>query len=138
MTGSVADLAGRCVVAIHGGGQFLGSGFLVAPGQVLTCAHVAAEGGSGPLNARLAGRELTVSRRRLIPEQAEPGRRTYAPPDLALLTVDALPDQPFVWLADRGPDAGSEVLCLGFSDATTEAGATPDSIKLDVAAASGG
>jgi tetratricopeptide (TPR) repeat protein len=138
MTSGVVDLAARCAVAIYGGGQFLGSGFLVAPGQVLTCAHVAAEGGPGPLTVRLADTELTASHVQLMPSQPEPGRRTYAAPDLALITVDAQPDQPSVWLADHGPDTGSDVLCLGFSDATTEVGTAPDSVRLEVAAAGGG
>ena len=42
MTAASLDLAARCAVALYSGDRFLGSGFLVAPGQVLTCAHVAA------------------------------------------------------------------------------------------------
>jgi hypothetical protein len=71
VTGIVVDLAARCTVAIYGGERFLGSGFLVAPGRVLTCAHVAAEGGPGPLTVRLEDGELTASLVRLIPPQAE-------------------------------------------------------------------
>lgn len=137
MADSVIDLAARCRVAIYGAGRFLGSGFLVAPGQVLTCAHVAAEGAPGPLTVRLADRELAACEVRLIPERAEPGR-TYAPPDLAVITVDAEPDQPVAWLAESGPDAGSNVLCLGFSEVTTESEVAVDSVVLQVAAASGG
>jgi tetratricopeptide (TPR) repeat protein len=137
MTDNIAELAARCTVAIYCGRRFLGSGFLAAPGQVLTCAHVAAEGGPGPLTVCWAGRELTARQMQLIPPQAEPGRRTYDPPDVALITIDLQPEQPFAWLADRGPDVGSDVLCLGYSEVTTETGVAADSVLVRVAAASG-
>ena len=136
MTGNVVELAAHCTVAIYSGEQFLGSGFLAAPGQVLTCAHVAAKGGPGPLTVRWAGGELAARRAQLIPPQAEPGR-TYDSPDLALITVDAQPEQPFAWLADRGPDAGSDMLCLGYSKVTPGAGVAADSVLVRAAAASG-
>lgn len=138
MTDSVVALAARCAVAIYSGPRFLGSGFFAAPGQVLTCAHVAAKGGAGPLTVRWGGTEHTAIHTQLIPPQSDPGRRTYDPPDLALITVDEQPGQPFAWLADRDPDADADVLCLGFSEATTKAGVATDSIKLQVAAGSGG
>ena len=52
MTGGAEDLAARCAVALYSGDQFLGSGFLVAPGEVLTCAHVVAECGEGLITVR--------------------------------------------------------------------------------------
>ena len=140
MTEIVTDLAARCAVALYDGEDFLGSGFLAAPGQVLTCAHVAA-GCKGLITARRAEggdlHERPDRPRRMIPPEkgAEP---TWAPPDLALIFVGPQPDQPFVWLADQAPAAGSDVVCLGFSKKTPGAGVTEDSAWLKVAAPSGG
>ena len=36
----LGSLLRGCVVRVEGDGEFSGSGFLVAPGEVLTCAHV--------------------------------------------------------------------------------------------------
>ena len=139
MTESLADLAARCAAALYSGKQFLGSGFLVAPGQVLTCAHVAAECRQGLITVRWAGRELienSEDSRRLIPPQRGPGL-TYESPDLALVSVEPRPDQPFVWLADQAPDMASTVVCFGYSEHTPDAGAALDPVMLQVPAASG-
>ena len=70
MTDSVADLADRCVVGLYSGERFVGSGLLIAPGQVLTCAHVAYECGLGPITVRWPDGRLTADqerRRQMIP-----------------------------------------------------------------------
>ena len=138
MTGGAEDLAARCAVALYSGDQFLGSGFLAAPGEVLTCAHVVAEYGEGQITVRWEGGELAERPgRRLIPAQRGTGP-TYASPDLAVIRVDVLPDQPYVWFADRAPLIDSKVVCFGYSGRTPQRGVAPDSVVLQVAAASGG
>ena len=140
MAGGVADLAARCAVAVYSEDRFLGSGFLAAPGRVLTCAHVAAECGQGLITVRWEGGHLTERPdrpRRLIPPRRGAGP-TYASPDLALISVDPLPDQPYVWLADQAPAIASTVVCFGYSNRTPQRGVAPDSVVLQVAAASGG
>jgi hypothetical protein len=90
-------LLGRCVVAVHAGENFRGTGFFVAPGEVLTCAHVVQaredlvvewEAGSFPATVVKALPDL------------EPGDRRagfYPLPDVALLQLDARPaDHPCV------------------------------------------
>jgi tetratricopeptide (TPR) repeat protein len=133
----ITALATRCSVALYSGGEFLGSGFLAAPGQVLTCAHVVEKSQQRPIIVRWADRELTELSRALIPPHHGSGP-TYAPPDLALITVDPPSDQPFVWLADRAPAVTSDVICLGYSDQTPDEGIRPDSVLLKAAAGSGG
>ncbi|UQX02950.1 trypsin-like peptidase domain-containing protein [Streptomyces sp. RerS4] len=101
-------------------GPTWGSGFFIAPGWVLTCAHVVGEGGAA---MRLAGRELgitfqsgpdgatgTVAGRVecVLPERLEerrPGRRAlWDLPDLALIRVLSPISHACVWLTDRaGP-----------------------------------
>jgi tetratricopeptide (TPR) repeat protein len=153
VTDSVTALAARCAVALYRGEDFLGSGLLAAPGQVLTCAHVVEEPEEccrivgepeecrpRQITVRWAGGELAERpdcQRSLIPPHRGSGS-IYAPPDLALITVDAPPDQPYVWLTDQTPAAASPVVCLGYSEHTPEEGIQPDSALLQVAAASGG
>jgi tetratricopeptide (TPR) repeat protein len=55
-----------------------------------------------------------------------------------LITFDPPLDQPIAWLADRDPAVASTVLCIGYSTHTPATGSAPDSIVLQVAAASGG
>ncbi|MFJ3926869.1 trypsin-like peptidase domain-containing protein [Streptomyces sp. NPDC090022] len=103
-----------------GTGRTWGSGFFIAPGWVLTCAHVVGEGGAG---VRLAGREVgitfssgddgatgTVAGRVecVLPESLDrrrpadrPGRGLWELPDLALIRVLAPVSHACVWLTDR-------------------------------------
>ena len=115
VTEIVTDLAARCAVALYDGEDFLGSGFLAAPGQVLTCAHVAA-GCKGPITARRAeGGDLHERpdrpRRMFLLKRV---RADMGTADLALIFVGPQPDQPFVWLADRAPAAGVRCGLPGF------------------------
>lgn len=136
--GGAEDLAARCAVALYSGDQFLGSGFLAAPGEVLTCAHVVAEYGEEQITVRWEDGELAERQgRRLIPDQRGTGP-TYASPDLAVIRVDLLPDQPYVWFADQAPAIDSKVVCFGYSGRTPQRGVAADSVVLQVAAASGG
>ncbi|RSS63986.1 trypsin-like peptidase domain-containing protein [Streptomyces sp. WAC06614] len=116
-----------------------GSGFFVAPGWVLTCAHVVGEGGAG---VRLAGREVgitftsgdlgggiggtgtgTVAGRVecVLPESLEqrrPGRRgLWELPDLALIRVLAPVTHACVWLTDRArPPRFEDVAYFGCTE----------------------
>ncbi|MCB5180175.1 VMAP-C domain-containing protein [Streptomyces antimicrobicus] len=113
-----------------------GSGFFVAPGWVLTCAHVVGEGGAG---VRLAGREVgitfapgeagdagatgTVAGRVecVLPESLEqrrPGRRgLWQLPDLALIRVLAPVTHACVWLTDRArPPRFEDVAYFGCTE----------------------
>jgi tetratricopeptide (TPR) repeat protein len=129
---NVEDLAARCAVALYSDGRFVGSGFSIAPGQVLTCAHVAYECGRGPITVCWPDGSLAEDdedRRQVIPPEPGSGP-TYASPDLALFFVDTPPGQPFVWLADQTPAAASEMVGFGFSGHTPEGGIAPDSVLL--------
>ncbi|MET9606276.1 trypsin-like peptidase domain-containing protein [Streptomyces sp. NPDC006512] len=104
-----------------GTGPTWGSGFFIAPGWVLTCAHVVGEGGAA---VRLTGREVgitffsgpsaggagttgTVAGRVecVLPDRLEerrPGRRAlWDLPDLALVRVLSPVSHACVWLTDR-------------------------------------
>ncbi|WP_030209818.1 trypsin-like peptidase domain-containing protein [Streptomyces sp. NRRL S-87] len=97
-----------------GAGDIWGSGFFVAPGWVLTCAHVVGEGGGGAV--RTVGREVgitfapgvgpatgTVAGRVecVLPEVPVPAGGMWPAPDLALVRVLDPVDHACVWLTDR-------------------------------------
>ncbi|MGW5846721.1 VMAP-C domain-containing protein [Streptomyces sp. NPDC055254] len=113
-------------------GPTWGSGFFIAPGWVLTCAHVVGEGGAA---VRLAGREVgitfssggsgatgTVAGRVecVLPERLEerrPGPRSlWDLPDLALVRVLAPVSHACVWLTDRSRPRFDEVAYFGCTE----------------------
>lgn len=132
----VIRLARECAVQLTAGDAFIGSGFFVAPGQVLTCAHVVSPHPAGSVRVLFAGAELAERCRTLLPPERG-GGPTYALPDLALLTVDPPPGQPSVWLAAGPPATETKVLALGFSAETPGQGVQPTPALLTAVGPSG-
>ncbi|WP_223836205.1 trypsin-like peptidase domain-containing protein [Streptomyces venezuelae] len=114
----------------HRTGPTWGSGFFIAPGWVLTCAHVVGEGGAA---VRLTGREVgitfsagnttgTVTGRVdcVLPDRLEerrPGRHAlWDLPDLALVRVLAPVSHACVWLTDRSRPRFDEVAYFGCTE----------------------
>jgi hypothetical protein len=119
----------RYVVQVRLNGSFSGSGFFVAPGFVLTCAHVVLDRGA-EVTVLWGERELSVSAITLHPPG---GADDYHPfPDLALLQV-AVRDHPCVRFARTEPSPNTVVTAAGFSTATPTSGTRPDSLLLTVA-----
>ncbi|WP_436527464.1 trypsin-like peptidase domain-containing protein [Actinoplanes sp. HUAS TT8] len=102
-----------CLVLISGAGT--GSGFLIAPDTILTCAHVA--GGPGrPVTITWHGQPLPG----VVKWGSEPGGgRGITPyPDLAVVEVK-LPEgsrQPVVWLDDHRPASSAEFVAVGHAE----------------------
>jgi hypothetical protein len=132
----IAALAQACSVRLMYGDTFIGSGFFVAPGEVLTCAHVVQRHPAGSVTVHWAGRQLGETARVMLPPEPGPGP-TYAAPDLALLSVPPIEGQPSVWLGNRAPLSGAEVLAFGYSADTPTAGVAVDSLRLEVVGPSG-
>ncbi|WP_250903440.1 trypsin-like peptidase domain-containing protein [Actinomadura sp. NEAU-AAG7] len=116
----IARLLDACVVLIPAGGLRGGSGFLVAPGAVLTCAHVVArtEDGATAWAARQAefhwNGGVYSGTVRAVPEYRGDGD-LWAHPDLALITCDGLPDgHPYAWLDDRLPNDHTRLYATGY------------------------
>ena len=89
----LGSLLRRCVVRIDGDGEFSGSGFLVAPGEVLTCAHVAH--GRDALTGTWGGTSYPAEVSAALPELAEddPAAGFYPLPDVALLRLIDPPEE---------------------------------------------
>ncbi len=110
---------------------FLGCGFVLAPRTVLTAAHVL-RAADGPVTAHSHLGELLGSEQRLYPAEHGDGKH-YAHPDLALLTVPAIPGLPGAPLtAEDIPPGGTGLRVWGFSEHTPEPGVHPDSLLLRV------
>ncbi|WP_165975486.1 serine protease [Actinomadura rubrisoli] len=111
MTTRVQALLRGCLVRLAAPGTAGGTGFLVAPGTVLTCAHVIA-GAEGPVTATLAGRDMPARVTALHP--AEPGS-PYPYPDMALLEIEET-DHPCVRLDTGEPRWDDRIYGAGFTD----------------------
>ncbi|MBT2387127.1 trypsin-like peptidase domain-containing protein [Streptomyces sp. ISL-11] len=111
------------------GDRFWGSGFFIAPGWVLTCAHVVGNGGGGVLGGETAidvtdWREHTAPGRvaLVLPAPGDPGRppRRWGLPDLALVEVPGAEDVECLWLSDRSAVVPARISLHGWSRETGE------------------
>lgn len=118
-TNPLLTLMNECVVRVDGDGEFRGTGFFVAPGQVLTCAHVVHAVDEIAVSGAGWHREARVLVKVPELESDSPDAEFYPAPDLALLAVeDPPPEQPTARLAAEEPAGGSrpDVLYLyGYS-----------------------
>ncbi|MFC9925457.1 trypsin-like peptidase domain-containing protein [Streptomyces sp. NPDC127190] len=118
---------------------YWGSGFFIAPGWLLTCAHVVGKGGAAVCRGESA---MSVSWQQrtaadawadrtgsgsavLVAPRPEPGQVPRDPwpfPDLALVRVTGAEDVPCLWLGDREAGPGTPVGLYGWSVQTGELG----------------
>ncbi|MFF8714123.1 serine protease, partial [Streptomyces sp. NPDC015184] len=93
------------------GGDFLGSGFFIAPSWVLTCAHVASEGRGRQVDVvyktARGGEAVTVGGTVVaaLPEE-RPATGGWPAPDLALIQLLRPVDHPCVYLSERSTGLG--------------------------------
>jgi hypothetical protein len=108
---SLYELFRRCTVSIFTSAGSQGTGFFVAPGLILTCAHVIQPEKSAPQpTVTILWNQQTY---RADIEQI----RGYPYPDIALLNVanPNLPDHPYVSL-DEEIEIADELYCYGYPD----------------------
>ncbi|WP_344032355.1 trypsin-like peptidase domain-containing protein [Streptomyces luteireticuli] len=116
--------------------RFWGSGFFIAPGWVLTCAHVVGNGGGDVLEGGAAF-DVTAFDAGTRRERTRPGRVVLALPpprpggapagrwplpDLALVEVEDAADAECLWLSDRSAVVPAPVALYGWSRETGELG----------------
>jgi hypothetical protein len=94
------ELLRRCTVKLLVPGGH-GTGFFVAPGTILSCAHVVkpAQEAKKPVTAYWNGQSYTASIQRYLAEMHPDLQMLY--PDLALLKVDNLTGHPCVYLHEE-------------------------------------
>ncbi|WP_406260673.1 serine protease [Streptomyces chartreusis] len=101
-----------CLVQVRG--RTAGSGFLAAPGYVVTCAHVAGAEGS---QVELAWQGNQLSGTVLAASPAPTGQGLWPYPDLAIVELQDPPaDHPCAWWHDRIPLGGQKLTAAGYSD----------------------
>ncbi|MFC4034419.1 trypsin-like peptidase domain-containing protein [Streptomyces polygonati] len=114
-------LLGECLVLVRG--RETGSGFFVAPGWVVTCAHVAGAAVGDEIAITWHGRRHTGTVRAAA---GEPRSRVWTAPDLAVVQLADLTDHPCVRLdGTRPPQAGSLTAAGHSSTWDTGEGITP-------------
>ncbi|MFJ4499152.1 trypsin-like peptidase domain-containing protein [Streptomyces sp. NPDC088864] len=105
-------------------GDFLGSGFFVAPSWVLTCAHVATRGEGGMVGVWFKedryGTELTEVPGKVVaalPAVRPPGPGGWPAPDLALIQLQRPVEHPCVYVTERSEAMlrSREVRCVGWA-----------------------
>ncbi|MBD0422392.1 trypsin-like peptidase domain-containing protein [Streptomyces sp. TRM S81-3] len=107
-------------------GEYWGSGFFIAPGWLLTCAHVVGKGGAevwrsrSPVGVTWQGGTTTgeVVLAKPRPEPSRTGRGRWDFPDIALVRVHGADDARCVWLSDRAPTIPAPVGLHGWSRQT--------------------
>ncbi|MFC8451386.1 trypsin-like peptidase domain-containing protein [Kitasatospora sp. NPDC057223] len=114
---------------------FLGSGFYVGPGLVVTCAHVVH--GHWPVTVHgVSGTDEALSAA-LWPPSRPAGAAYYPAPDLAVLRTPVREGQPVAVLAAAEAPAGTQLSAYGFTTATASDGVQPDSARLTVVGPAG-
>lgn len=109
-------LVDESAVLVHG----WGSGFFVAPGKAITCAHVVGAKGRVADRVTLAWQGHAMSGK----VTAIPSRNTtgglWGYPDLALIDVENPPaGHPWVWLDPTPPSHDAELYAVGYSSTYT-------------------
>ncbi|WP_171167015.1 trypsin-like peptidase domain-containing protein [Streptomyces sp. I05A-00742] len=110
---------------------FWGTGFYIAPGWVLTCAHVVGNGGRGVLDGTTT-LDVTDSGERVHagkvvfalprPDDPDDPPQRWPLPDLALIEVADARDAECLWISDRSAIVPAPVAVYGWSRETGELG----------------
>lgn len=102
------DILPRCTVRIELGGRHEGTGFLVAPGVVVTCYHVIERHFTSQAEIKVIP---TFTEEPLAATvTGDPCTET----DVAVLRISGLLDHPCVLLDERRPSPGDELYAFGF------------------------
>ncbi|OIJ63597.1 trypsin-like peptidase domain-containing protein [Streptomyces mangrovisoli] len=112
---ALQQLLERCRVFVDGATE--GTGFFVAPGFVLTNAHVAGGEAGPPAQVHWCGQEYQAVVRAASADSPERGGLLYAFPDLAIVELLEPPDShPCVWLDMTWPSPGAPLAATGYTD----------------------
>ncbi|MEE4494524.1 VMAP-C domain-containing protein [Streptomyces sp. BE230] len=111
---------------VHDGpvGDFLGSGFFIAPNWILTCAHVAMRGEGGMVNVWFKGDRYSTELSEVpgkvvaaMPGALPPGAVGWPAPDLALIKLQRPAEHTCVYVTERSEAMlrSREIHCVGWA-----------------------
>ncbi|WP_436532205.1 trypsin-like peptidase domain-containing protein [Actinoplanes sp. HUAS TT8] len=104
-------LVRRCLVRIDTADGGAGSGFWIAPGLVLTCAHVAPQ---GTVTVTWQSHRLTGKVRQASPPRRADLAGSWPYPDVALISVPGV-DNDCVWLSEQNLPINAPLFLIGHS-----------------------
>ena len=115
LEGRLRELAGDCRVRlgadIAGAPDEGGSGVWIAPGTVLTCAHVVPMGRNSKVQVGWRGLTLNGTVTDQVPGASDGNLWPY--PDMAIVIVEDAPRHPCAWLSEAAPT--NKLLAFGHS-----------------------
>jgi hypothetical protein len=118
-----------CRVLVEGATE--GTGFFVAPGFVVSCAHVAGVEAGLPVRIRWDDQDYEAVVVAASADAPDRGSALYAFPDLAVVELLDPPDgHPCVWLDMARPRQGAELTAVGFTDTLQACAAAPRRVML--------
>ncbi|MFJ3777674.1 trypsin-like peptidase domain-containing protein [Streptomyces sp. NPDC090075] len=118
-----------CRVFVEGATD--GTGFFVAPGFVVSCAHVAGFEAGLPTRVRWNGQDYEAVVVAASADTPDRGSLLYTFPDLAIVELLDPPDgHPCVWLDMSRPPQGGELTAVGFTDTLQACAAAPRRVRL--------
>ncbi|MFJ8608071.1 trypsin-like peptidase domain-containing protein [Streptomyces sp. NPDC093675] len=108
-----------------------GTGFFVAPGFIVSCAHVAGSEPGLPVRIRWREEDYEAVIRAASADTAHQAGALYAFPDLAVMELLNPPDgHPCVWLDTSRPSQGTQLTVVGFADILEAGAASPRQAML--------
>jgi hypothetical protein len=126
---ALQELLESCRVIVIGATE--GTGFFVAPGFVISCAHVAGTEAGLPALVRWGDRDYEAVVVAASADAPDRSGALFAFPDLAVLELLDPPDgHPCVWLDAGGPPQGTELTAVGFTDLLEAGAAAPRRVRL--------
>ncbi|MFJ9250339.1 trypsin-like peptidase domain-containing protein [Streptomyces sp. NPDC101776] len=126
---ALQELLENCRVLVEGATD--GTGFFVAPGFVVSCAHVAGTEAGLPSLVRWDGRDYEAVVVAASADAQDRSSALYAFPDLAVVKLLDPPDgHPCAWLDMARPLQGSELTAVGFTDTLQAGAAAPRLVRL--------
>lgn len=113
---SVTELLAECTVRLSLPGGAGGTGFFIAPGWVLTCAHVVAKTPAAEVCIQYGDGTIVGRVRAQHPLEVHPESAVFPAPDIALVQLSDFRNHACVWLEDTVPIPEAHLYTKGYTE----------------------